>query len=110
ADAPATKAAPVHTDGVSLLNGNEDRTILYIEDIISNLTVVQQLLADQPNIKVITAMQGSLGIELARQHLPDLILLDLHLPDMHGAEGLSRLRADRKTSAIRVGVLSADAT
>ena len=78
--------------------------------MISNLTVVQQLLADQPNIKVITAMQGSLGIELARQHLPDLILLDLHLPDMHGRDVLKRLRREEATADIPVVVISADAT
>jgi CheY-like chemotaxis protein len=49
-------------------------------------------------------------VELAREHHPDLILLDLHLPDMHGSEVLRRLRADTRTSDIPVVVISADAT
>ncbi len=70
------------------------RTILYVEDNLSNLTLIEQMLADQPHIKLITAMQGQLGIELARRHSPDLILLDLHLPDLPGWEVLSRLQRD----------------
>jgi CheY-like chemotaxis protein len=54
-------------------------------------------------------MQGSLGLDLARQHHPDLILLDLHLPDMAGDEVLRRLQADPSTRHIPVVVLSADA-
>jgi CheY-like chemotaxis protein len=55
-------------------------------------------------------MQGKLGIDLARRHLPDLILLDLHLPDLHGREVLRQLKRDPATAAIPVVVLSADAT
>jgi CheY-like chemotaxis protein len=57
-----------------------------------------------------TTMQGTLGIELARRHLPDLILLDNHLPDIDGHEVMERLRADPVTRAIPVIVVSADAT
>jgi CheY-like chemotaxis protein len=57
-----------------------------------------------------TAMQGSLGLDLAQQHDPDLVLLDLHLPDMPGAEILRRLRGDPRTHDIPVIVISADAT
>ncbi|MDP9003592.1 MAG: PAS domain S-box protein [Verrucomicrobiota bacterium] len=86
------------------------RTILYIEDNLSNLTLVEQMLSDQREIKLITAMQGQLGLELARQHSPDLILLDLHLPDVQGWEVLSRLQHDEATREIPVVVISADAT
>jgi CheY-like chemotaxis protein len=55
-------------------------------------------------------MQGGLGIELARQHAPDLILLDLHLPDIPGEEVLRRLREDPVTRGIPVIMISADAT
>jgi CheY-like chemotaxis protein len=55
-------------------------------------------------------MQGKLGVDLARQHRPDLILLDLHLPDLHGREVLQQLKRDPATAAIPVIVLSADAT
>ena len=55
-------------------------------------------------------MQGRLGLELAREHHPDLILLDLHLPDMGGREVLDRLRLDPETAGIPVVIISADAT
>ena len=61
-------------------------------------------------MELIPAMQGGIGIELARQHLPNLILLDLHLPDMNGGEALQRLQADYKTRDIPVVIISADAT
>jgi two-component system, sensor histidine kinase and response regulator len=86
------------------------RTILYVEDNLSNLTLIEQMLAEQPHVRLITAMQGQLGIELARQHSPDMILLDLHLPDLPGWEVLSRLRRDEATRGIPVVVISADAT
>ena len=57
-----------------------------------------------------TAMQGSLGLELAQQHVPDLILLDLHLPDIPGWDVLAELRSNAKTQAIPAIVISADAT
>lgn len=86
------------------------RTILYVEDNLSNLTLIEQMLADQPHIQLITAMQGQLGIELARRHSPDMILLDLHLPDLPGWEVLSRLQRHDATRGIPVVVISADAT
>ncbi len=55
-------------------------------------------------------MQGTLGLELARQHRPDLIVLDLHLPDMDGQEVLKRLKADPIIREIPVIVLTADAS
>ena len=88
----------------------ESGKILYIEDNLSNLTLVEQMLAEQPHIQLITAMQGGLGIDLARQHLPDLILLDLHLPDLPGHKVLARLRRDKLTRDIPVVIISADAT
>ena len=55
-------------------------------------------------------MQGGLGLELAREHSPDVILLDLHLPDISGDEVLRRLKADPATKGIPVVAISADAT
>ena len=86
------------------------RTLLYIEDNLSNLTLVERLMGAYPEVRLLTAMQGTLGLDLARQHRPDLILLDLHLPDMFGAEVLRRLRADESTRNIPTVIISADAT
>jgi CheY-like chemotaxis protein/two-component sensor histidine kinase len=87
-----------------------NRKILYIEDNLSNLTLIEELLHERPDIELLTAMQGKLGLELARQHLPDLVLLDLHLPDIHGREVLRELKSFDATRAVPVVVISADAT
>ena len=71
----------------------EERTVVYVEDNLSNLKLVERTLERLPEIRLIPAMHGRLGIDLARQHRPDLILLDLHLPDLHGDEVLERLKA-----------------
>lgn len=86
------------------------RTVLYIEDNLSNLRLVERILARRPEVKLISAMQGSFGLELAYQHRPDLILLDLHLPDIQGDELLRQLRADPRTEQIPIVMVSADAT
>ena len=85
-------------------------TILYIEDNLSNLELVKRVLNRRPGIRLIDAMQGRLGVDLAREHHPDLILLDLHLPDISGTEVLRQVREDPLTNGIPVIVISADAT
>ncbi len=85
-------------------------TILYIEDNLSNMRLLEVLLRSRPGITLLAAMQGSVGLDLARQHAPDLILLDLNLPDISGKEVLARLQASALTRDIPVIVLSADAT
>ena len=84
--------------------------MLYVEDNLSNVKLMERLVALRTGIRLIPAMQGSLGLELAREHHPDLILLDLNLPDVSGADVLARLRGDAATADIPVVVLSADAT
>jgi len=85
--------------------------VLYIEDNPSNLKLVQRILDQQrPGVELIPAMQGQLGLDLASEHRPDLILLDLHLPGMRGDEVLRRLRKEQATRRIPVVVVSADAT
>jgi PAS domain S-box-containing protein len=86
------------------------RTLLYIEDNLSNLRLVERILARRPEVKLVSAMQGSIGLELARQHRPDLILLDMHLPDIQGEEVLRQLHADPGTACIPIIMISADAT
>jgi PAS domain S-box-containing protein len=85
-------------------------TVLYIEDDVANVQLVERLLMQRPNIHLITSFLGGLGVELARQYRPDLILLDVHLTDIHGFEVLERLQGDSRTVDIPVVVLSADAT
>lgn len=89
---------------------NSVHTVLYIEDNFSNFQLVEQILRRRPGVKLITAMQGRLGLDLAREHRPDLVLLDLHLPDMSGAEVLECLRVDPQTRDLPIIILSADAT
>jgi len=103
---PATRAGSVSKE-----TSTEDvRRLLYIEDNFSNVTLVDQMLAERPTLELMTAMQGRVGLELARQHSPDLILLDLHLPDVPGWQVLAQLKADHLTREIPVVVISADAT
>jgi PAS domain S-box-containing protein len=85
------------------------RTLLYVEDQDLNLRLVERILAHRPGYHLITAMQGRLALDLAREHQPDVILLDLNLPDMNGEEILRRLKADAELARIPVVMISADA-
>jgi len=85
-------------------------TVLCIEDNPSNLRLIEVILNSRPAIQLLTAIQGSVGLDLARNHQPDLILLDLNLPDMNGKEVLSRLKLSDRTQDIPVIIVSADAT
>ncbi|HUV57732.1 MAG TPA: PAS domain S-box protein [Acidimicrobiales bacterium] len=85
-------------------------TLLYIEDNLSNLLLIEGILKYRPGLRLVSAMQGSIGIELATQQLPDLILLDLNLPDLPGDIVLQRLRDDVRTASIPIVMVSADAT
>lgn len=85
-------------------------TVLYVEDMVENVRLVEQILKQRPSVTLIPAMLAGVALDLARQHRPDLVLLDLHLPDMPGEQVLARLRADPATAAIPVVILSADAT
>jgi CheY-like chemotaxis protein len=84
--------------------------ILHVEDNLANLALVEQILARHQEVELIAATLGGMALELARRHRPDVILLDLHLPDMSGIDVLGRLRADPVTTEIPVVVVSADAT
>jgi hypothetical protein len=86
------------------------RLLLYIEDNLSNLRLVERVLADRDDVKLISALQGRIGLDLARQHTPNLVLLDLHLPDIPGEEVLRQLQQQPETRDIPVVVMSADAT
>jgi signal transduction histidine kinase/ActR/RegA family two-component response regulator len=99
-NAPAARLDPARAQGV----------LLYIEDNQSNVRLMQRVLERRPGVRLVHAPHGEAGLALASAERPDLIFLDLHLPDMPGEEVLRRLTADATLRAIPVAVLSADAT
>jgi CheY-like chemotaxis protein len=85
-------------------------TVLYIEDNRANILLLERLLRRRPGVHLRTAMLGREGLAMARDVQPDVIALDLHLPDIPGDTVLSLLRSDPLTERIPVVILSADAT
>src|SRR5213082_19356 len=83
--------------------------MLYIVDNLSNLSRVREILRQQPQIELLSAMQGRLGLDMARKPSPDLILLDIKLPDLNGWDVFSQLRGEVTTRDIPVIIISADA-
>ena len=104
--APAMKPASFPT---SAPPSGAVKTLLYIEDQEMNLRLVERILQTRQQYRLLTAVQGSLGLELAREHRPDLVLLDLNLPDMTGDEILRRIKSDPALKNIPVLMVSADA-
>jgi PAS domain S-box-containing protein len=83
--------------------------VLLVENNLTTLDLVERVLSRRPGTEVLAAMQGGLGVDLAREHVPDMILLDFYLPDMTGDVVLDRLAEDPATSDIPVAVIGADA-
>jgi PAS domain S-box-containing protein len=102
ADAPPPAPAPGDGDG--------RLRVLLIEAELTSLELVERVVSRRSGVEVLAAMHGGLGVDLAREHVPDLVLLDLDLPDMAAASVLERLAADDTTARIPVAVLSADAS
>ena len=94
--------APARIAGAAL------RTVLHVEDNPVNVQLIERTLARRPDVRLVTAGRVDSGFRLARSEGPDLILLDLHLPDGSGHELLSRLKADPATRDVPVVVVSAD--
>jgi PAS domain S-box-containing protein len=84
-------------------------SLLYVEDNSANLMLVQQIIDDQPNVRMLSANDGNQGIALARSHLPDVILMDINLPGISGIEALVILKNDPLTAHIPVLAISANA-
>jgi PAS domain S-box-containing protein len=93
-----------------LRDARVEHTVLYVEDNLATVALVESIFALRPNVRLLTAMQGGIAVELAREHVPDLIVLDLHLPDLNGDEVIELLHEDPRTAAIPVVIYSADAT
>ena len=83
--------------------------MLYVEDNPANLQLVEQLIARFPDIRLATAVNGTLGIECARATQPQVILMDINLPGINGIKALKILRGDAATAHIPVIALSANA-
>jgi len=109
ADPAATDVGPDEPDAQSATIPAQQVRVLHIEDNPSNLALVERALSRRPVVAVIAANQGLTGLDLARQHHPALVLLDLNLADVPGDEILTRLRQDPATADIPVVVVSADA-
>jgi CheY-like chemotaxis protein len=88
---------------------SSQRTLLYVEDNPANLTLVEQLIARRSDLKLLTAIDGHLGIQLARAYQPDVILMDINLPGISGFGALKILHEDPATAHIPVIALSANA-
>ncbi|MCX7157401.1 MAG: PAS domain S-box protein [Rhodocyclales bacterium] len=90
-------------------NGEPRRTVLYVEDNPANLELVEQLIARRPDLRLLSAADGNLGIEFARVYQPAAILMDINLPGISGLEAMKILRADLTTAHIPIIALSANA-
>jgi len=89
--------------------GGPLRTLLYVEDNPANLKLIEQLIARRPTIRLLTAVDGNQGIQMARAHQPDVVLMDINLPGISGIEALKILRDDPETAHIPIVALSANA-
>jgi signal transduction histidine kinase/CheY-like chemotaxis protein len=99
----ASPVRPPSTNGANI-------TILYIEDNPANIEVVSRFVKGLPHASVRSVASGRVGIESAVRDNPDIILLDLDLPGLHGSRVLHELKTDTKTAHIPIVILSADAT
>jgi PAS domain S-box-containing protein len=106
-DVKATQPAPA--DRAEPLAGAPLRTLLYVEDNPANLKLIEQLMARRPTIRLLSAVDGNQGIQLARAYRPDVILMDINLPGISGIEALKILREDPATAHIPIVALSANA-
>jgi len=103
------RTEPAADPETQVLHGAPLRTLLYVEDNPANLMLIEQLIARRPDMRLLTARDGDLGIQLARAHQPEVILMDINLPGIGGIEALRILRADPATAHIPVVALSANA-
>src|SRR3990172_8164459 len=85
------------------------RTLLYVEDNRANMQLVEQLIARRPDMRLLSAGDGTRGIALARTHQPEVILMDINLPGISGIQALKILREDPATAHIPVLAISANA-
>jgi PAS domain S-box-containing protein len=97
------------TAQAEIRQGTRLRTLLYVEDNPANLKLVEQLIARRPDMRLLSALDGSLGIRIARESQPEVILMDINLPGISGIEAMKILHEDPATAHIPVIALSANA-
>jgi len=102
-------AEPLASIQAHVQHGAALRTLLYVEDNPANLKLVEQLIARRPDMRLLTAEDGTRGIALARVHQPEVILMDINLPGISGIQALKILREDPATAHIPIVALSANA-
>jgi CheY-like chemotaxis protein len=98
---------PVEISRPALCTG--PREVLYIEDEPLNMVLMEEVFRNQPQWTLLVADDGATGTRMARESTPDLVLIDMNLPDMHGLTLIETLRRDPRTRALRCIALSADA-
>ncbi|MBT6716099.1 MAG: PAS domain S-box protein, partial [Nitrospina sp.] len=91
------------------LTGTHEKTVLYIDDIPANILLVQDILSEQQQIKLLSTSNALDGIKVARTEIPDLILMDIHMPDVDGLTAFKKLQGIKETQNIPVIALTADA-
>ncbi|PIR00944.1 MAG: hypothetical protein COV66_03720 [Nitrospinae bacterium CG11_big_fil_rev_8_21_14_0_20_45_15] len=107
--APFEVKATPHSNELPISSSNDEVKILYIEDISVNVELVKQLLEELPRIKLLSASNALDGIELAKNELPNLILMDINMPGMNGLTAFQKLQEIKETAQIPVIALSANA-
>jgi PAS domain S-box-containing protein len=85
------------------------REVLYIEDEPLNMVLMEEVFRSQPDWTLLVADDGATGARIAREARPDLILIDMNLPDTNGLALIQRLRQDPSTRPLKCIALSADA-
>lgn len=109
-DLEAAPPGPGHRPGPRVEPADRDRRVLYIEDNASNAELAARALGSRDGISLTIAPRGEEGLTRLADEPYDLVLLDLHLPDISGEEILRRIRADEATAGLPVVVISADAS
>ena len=96
----------MNDDETQVPRGARLHTVLYVDDNPADRKLVEQIIARHPDLRVLTAVNGNIGIGIARESRPDVILMDINLPDMSGFKALKILRSAPATAHIPVIALS----
>ncbi len=112
ADSPlrALEVREPESDSASPQGEHQPRTVLVVEDNLSNVRLMERIFKPHMDTQLIVSPNGEAAISMARQHSPDVILLDLNLPDISGEEVLRRIKSEPRTQSIPIIIVSADAT